>query len=167
MNEISWDSYFMSLVYLISMRSKDQSTNIGAVIVGPDNEVRSTGYNSFVRKLDDYKQERQERPYKYYFFEHAERNAIFNAARVGIPIKNCILYTQGIPCSDCARAIIQSGIKEVVYHGLWEEETVDIWEKHAKMSGEMFKETGVKIREFNGQVVTDIYGFKREQKMIL
>jgi dCMP deaminase len=74
--EISWDQYFMSMAYLVSMKSKDKSTKVGCVIVGPDNEVVSTGYNSFPRLLNDNVAARSERPLKYMFIEHAERNAI-------------------------------------------------------------------------------------------
>ena len=66
---------------LVAKKSKDQSTQIGAVIVGPDNEIRSTGYNSFPKGLNDDLQERQERPEKYYWIEHAERNALYNASQ--------------------------------------------------------------------------------------
>lgn len=158
---LGWDEYFMSLVYLVAMKSKDQSSNLGAVVVGPDNEIRSTGYNSFPRGMNDNNQERQERPYKYYFFEHAERNAIYNAVRFGTPLKNCILYTQGIPCCDCARGIIQAGIKEVVYHELWEKDTADIWKKHAEMSLEMFNECRVNVRSINKNLVSNICGYRR------
>lgn len=163
---MDWDEYFMTLVYLIAMRSKDQSTHLGAVIVGLDQEIRSSGYNSFPRGINDYVKERQERPEKYYWFEHAERNAIYNSARVGIPLKDCIMYTQGIPCADCARAIIQSGIKEVVIHKDWEEESNSIeksgeklnrgvvdWSKdRIKRTSKMFEEAGVKIRFFEGKL---------------
>lgn len=158
---LEWDTYFMSLVYLTSMKSKDKSTNLGAVIVGPDNEIRATGYNSFVRGLDDNKKERQERPHKYYFFEHAERNAIYNAVRIGTPLKDCIIYTQGIPCSDCGRAIIQSGIREIVYHGLWEQDKIDKWDEHARYTMEICEETGTILREFNGDIIDTLFGYKR------
>ena len=75
---MNWNKYFMSIAALVSMKSKDQKTHHGAVIVGPNNEIRSTGYNSFVRRLKDDVPERQERPEKYHWFEHAERNAIYN-----------------------------------------------------------------------------------------
>ena len=68
MKKVSWDDYFMTMVYLAAMRSKDESTHIGAVIVGPDNEVRSTGYNSFPRGMNDDIKKRQKRPEKYFFF---------------------------------------------------------------------------------------------------
>ena len=109
-----WLRYFINIAEQVKLKSKDRSTQIGAVIVGKDKEIRSTGYNSFPRGLDDEVPERQERPEKYYFFEHSERNAIYNAARVGIPLdESVIIVTSGIPCADCARAIINSGIKAV------------------------------------------------------
>lgn len=109
----------MTLVYLVSTKSKDKTTHYGAVVVGPDNEVRSVGYNSFPRDINDDVLSRQERPEKYFWIEHAERNAINNAALVGIPLKGCKLYTNGIPCAECARSIIQSGIKEVIVDIRW------------------------------------------------
>ena len=114
--DISWDKYFMSMAYFCAMRSKDQSTHIGAVVVDVDNRVLATGYNSFPAGIDDNVPERQSRENdeKYYWFEHAERNAIFNAARHGIALEGCVAYMYGYPCPDCARALIQSGIKQVV-----------------------------------------------------
>ena len=110
-----WLRYFINIAEQVKLKSKDRSTQIGAVIVGKDKEIRSTGYNSFPRGLDDEVPERQERPEKYYFFEHSERNAIYNAARVGIPLdESVIIVTSGIPCADCARAIINSGIKSFI-----------------------------------------------------
>ena len=112
---MNWTEYFLNLAEQIKLKSKDQSTQIGAVIVGIDNEVLSTGYNSFPRGLDDNRPERQERPQKYFWMVHAEINAIVNAARIGIPIKNSIIYlTCGLPCADCAKAIINAGIKKIV-----------------------------------------------------
>jgi dCMP deaminase len=85
------------------------------VIVGPDGEIRSTGVNGFVRGLEDeLHPERLERPEKYFWMEHAERNGIFNAARVGIPLKGCAIFVNFLPCMDCGRAIIQSGITTVI-----------------------------------------------------
>lgn len=155
MSEISWDKYFMSLAYFVAMKSKDENTNIGAVIVGPDNEIRSTGYNSFVRGSWDELKERQERPEKYYWFEHAERNAIYNAARVGTPLCGCRIYVLGIPCMDCARAIIQSGICEVVVHDIMSIKD-DKWREHHKRSAILFSETRVVLRYYRGDIVTEI-----------
>jgi len=107
---MKWDEYFLKIAEVVALKSKDQSTKNGAVIVGPEHEIRSTGYNGFPRGLDDYDLEKQKRPLKYKYFEHAERNAIYNAARFGACVKECTMYCTWPPCTDCARAIIQSGI---------------------------------------------------------
>jgi dCMP deaminase len=112
-----WNKYFISMAELVATKSKDRSTQVGAVIVGPNHEVRSTGYNGFPRGVFDDVDYRHERPTKYEYTEHAERNAIYAAARVGTPLEDCILYLNYSPrciCSGCIRAIIQSGIKCVV-----------------------------------------------------
>src|SRR3989344_6389619 len=111
---MSWDDYFMTMVYLVASKSKDERTHIGTVIIGPKKEIRSTGYNGFVRGLNDAVSKRQEKIEKQFWFEHAERNAIYNATLMGISLLDCTMYTQGVPCMDCARGIVQSGIKEVV-----------------------------------------------------
>ena len=144
-SNLSWDNYFMNMVYLVAMKSKDESTHIGAVIVGPDREIRSTGYNSFVRGANDYLEARQERPEKYFWIVHAERNAIYNAARIGVSIKDCVMFTNGFPCNDCARAIIQSGIKEVVIDTDWDSK--DIWKEQQHRSDKMFEEGLVTVRK--------------------
>ena len=80
--KLDWVDYFLSIAEQVKLKSKDRNTQIGAVIVGEDNEILSTGYNSFPRGLNDDLDDRQNRPEKYFWFEHAERNAIYNAARV-------------------------------------------------------------------------------------
>lgn len=154
-----WDRYFMSMVYLVASMSKDKSTHIGAVIVDIDNAIRSTGYNSFPRGINDDVEERYNRPEKYYWFAHGERNAIYNAARMGITLKNCRLYTQAIPCSDCAIGIIQSGITEVIVHGEWSTYLDDKWKEHALRTENMFKEGGVFLRRYNGNIINELNGF--------
>lgn len=162
MNNINWDDYYMSLCYLVAMKSKDESTHIGAVIVGLDNEIRSTGYNSFVRGLDDNVLERQERPEKYYWFEHAERNAIYNNSLMGgSSLKDCRMFTNGIPCTDCARGIIQSGIKEVIVDSSWS--NPDKWDENAKRTIIMFNETKVSLRYWSGELI-QVYKFQRGEK---
>jgi len=155
---MDWDKYFMSLVYLMSMKSKDENTKQGAVIVGPDNEIRSTGYNGFPRGLNDNIKERQERPEKYFWFEHAERNAIYNAVRHGTPLKGCRMYTGGVPCSDCARGIIQAGINKVIVHKLWNESNNEMWIEHSKRTIQMFKECGVELEFYDGEIIEKITG---------
>lgn len=111
---MNWNEYFMAMARFVAQKSKDQSVKVGVVIVGPDNEVRSTGYNGFPRGINETDPARWERPIKYQFVEHAERNAIYNAARSGATTKNCTAYMESPPCADCARALIQAGIMKVV-----------------------------------------------------
>jgi dCMP deaminase len=148
----NWDEFYLKLAHQISEKSKDRSTKVGAVIVGPANEVRSIGYNGFPRGVDDAAEHRHERPAKYYFAEHGERNAIYNAARVGIPTEGCTIYVTSKPyrlacCADCARAIIQSGIKRVVHEPLPPPEESTVWAESMKATFEMFKEAGIQLDE--------------------
>lgn len=141
--------YFFDMADLASKLSKDQSTKCGAVIVGPGHEVRSTGYNSFPRGINDDVQERQERPDKYLWIEHAERNAIYNAARMGVSLVGCRIYQDWLPCADCARAIIQCGIVQIIVDGgsykngnkEWEER----WGKSLNISKIMLDEAGIEV----------------------
>ena len=113
---ISWDEYFMGLAHLSALRSKDPSTQVGACIVDGNNKVVSIGYNGFPMGCSD-----DEFPWgrvggmqesKYAFVVHAELNAILNSPR---SLAGCTLYVSLFPCNECAKAIIQSGIKEVIY----------------------------------------------------
>ena len=111
-----WDVFYIELAQKWANKSKDRSIGVGAVIVGPDMEQRSAGYNGFPRRVHDRIECRHDRPLKYEFTEHAERNAIYNAAQMGTPLKGCIMYLNWwpLPCPDCARGIIQSGITTVI-----------------------------------------------------
>jgi dCMP deaminase len=143
MNKISWDETFMNLAKVYAARSKDQSSQIGAVIIGPNNEQRAGGYNGMPRGINDDVPERHIRPAKYEWLEHAERNAIFNAARIGTAVDGCKMYVSGMtPCTNCARAIIQSGIRSVIV------ETFDVperWKENMRIALEMLKEAGVQV----------------------
>lgn len=112
----SWDEYFIKLAMLVAEKSKDPSTQVGCVIVGPDNEIRSTGFNGFPRGVNELDDTRWERPIKYEWVEHAERNAVFNAAHVGIQLKGCRAYLnwEPHPCINCTKGFIQAGIIEVI-----------------------------------------------------
>ena len=139
----SWDETFFGLIEVLRLRSKDSSFKQATVIVGKDHEILSMGYNCFPRDINDNAKERQERPAKYLYFEHAERNAIYNAARNGIALKNTTIYLLWLPCADCARAIIQSGITEVVVR----QDFVmpDRWKESMDASVAMLQEAGVSI----------------------
>ncbi|MBQ8660860.1 MAG: dCMP deaminase family protein [Alphaproteobacteria bacterium] len=140
-----WHKRFMEVAELVKTWSKDPSLKVGAVVVGPDREIRSTGYNGLVRGVDDNKPERLERPTKYDFFEHAERNAVYNACLIGASLKGCVIYVTAMPCPDCARAIIQSGIKMVVTRRVEADANAPAgtWRDKLVYSEEMFREAGV------------------------
>jgi dCMP deaminase len=145
---MNWKEYFRGIAHQVKLKSKDRYTQIGAVVVGSDNQIVSTGYNSFPRGINDSIDERQERPEKYYWFEHAERNSLYNAALIGVSTKGCTMYlTCGIPCSDCARGIINSGIKKIVCESLGGA-VGNLWDEHAKRIIEMFNEAGVRIEYY-------------------
>jgi len=151
----SWDRYFITQCYLTAMKSKDISTKFGAVIVGPDNEPISNGYNNFPRGLNDDVPERQVRPLKYRFIEHSERNAIYNAARHGVALKGCRLYVPQRPCTDCVRGIIQTGIIEVIFHKEYPGNAPDTrWYDDQMLGVTMLEECGVKIKEWSGKILT-------------
>jgi dCMP deaminase len=127
--------------------SKDRSTKVGALILGPDNEPLSWGFNGFPRGADDDKEERHERPLKYQFTEHAERNAIYNAARSGIRLLGSRIYVTNLPCCvDCARAIVQSGIKEVYMEASAFDDSnprAAAWKESTDLAKEILEECGV------------------------
>ena len=146
---ISWVQYFRELAHTVKNKSKDENTQIGAVIVGKDKEIVSTGYNSFPRGIVDTLKDRQERPEKYYWFEHAERNAIYNAARIGVSTKGTTMYLScGIPCADCARGIINAGITRI----FCERQNItkgNIWPESYERSWQMFDEAGVNVQFYD------------------
>ena len=116
MTHISWDQYFMGVSKLSALRSKDPSTKVGACIVSADNRIVGVGYNGMPYGTDD-----EFAPWgrvggfldtKYAYVVHAELNAILNSTK---ELKGCRLYVSLFPCHECAKAIIQSGIKEIVY----------------------------------------------------
>jgi dCMP deaminase len=118
---MDWDGYFLNIAETVSLKSKDLSTKLGSVIVGPKHEIRSTGYNALPRGVQDDPDNpdfryRFERPEKYKWVVHSEVNAILNAARVGTAVEGCAIYTKGFPCIECAKAIINAGITKVIYN---------------------------------------------------
>ena len=114
-NYITWDEYFMGVAMLAARRSKDPNTQVGACIVSPDNIIISTGYNGLPNGCsdDEYPWEREGEETKYPYVVHAELNAILNAN--GRDLRGSRLYVALFPCNECAKAIIQAGVKEVLY----------------------------------------------------
>ncbi|MEE3487438.1 MAG: dCMP deaminase family protein [Bulleidia sp.] len=115
-NTLSWDEYFMGLAHLSALRSKDPSTQVGAAIVDENHRVVSVGYNGFPKGCSDdefpWDREGGVLDTKYAFVVHAELNAILNSPR---SVNGCTLYVSLFPCNECAKAIIQAGIKKIVY----------------------------------------------------
>ena len=105
-----WQRRLIRMAFQPASWSKDTSSQVGAVIVTPDGHPRSFGYNGLPRGVNDDVPERHERPEKYLWFEHAERNAIYQ----GTDLQGCIMFVTHLPCPDCSRGIIQSGIRHVV-----------------------------------------------------
>jgi dCMP deaminase len=142
-----WEEYYLDICKVVAARSKDPNTQIGCVIAGPAHEIRSTGYNSLPRGIRDDVPERLERPTKYLWMEHAERNAIYNAARCGTPLEGCTLYVEIMPCMDCGRAIVQAGIREVIVSGArMSQYSSDYYDEHFRNVEVLFQEAGVTVR---------------------
>lgn len=136
---------YMGIAEAVSQLSKDKSTRVGAVILGPTNEVRSLGYNGAPRGCAADEDDRCDtRPEKYFWMSHAELNAITNAARVGTPLVGSTLLVTHFPCMDCARAIVQAGIKKVVTQ-VPSPEFEARWMDHITRAIHLFTECGVEV----------------------
>ena len=132
----------MVIARAVAALSKDD-TQVGAIIIGPDGEGGPWGYNGAPRGCCADEDERfKSRPEKYFWAEHAERNAIYSAARAGFSPKGCTLVVTHFPCMDCARAIVQSGIKRVVV-GKMTPVFDARWQENIIRSIQLFEETGV------------------------
>jgi dCMP deaminase len=153
---MKWHEYFAGIAKAVAMKSPDPNSKVGCVAIGPDNEIRSTGYNGLPRKME-HLPERLRRPEKYIFLEHGERNLFYNAARMGASMNGCRLYIAVLlevdefrlirsfpPCTDCARGIIQCGIREVILPNL--AETSGKYRDDCKIALEMLAEVGVNVQ---------------------
>ena len=156
---ISWDEYFMGIALLAARRSKDPSTQVGACIVSRDNIIISTGYNGMPKGCsdDEFPWDREGQDTKYPYVVHAELNAVLNAN--GRDLRGSRIYVALFPCNECAKAIIQSGIKEVVY----------LSDKYTGTPGNiaskrMFNAAGVKYTQLRTQVKTITLDFTPEEE---
>lgn len=153
---INWDEYFMGVAILASKRSKDPNTQVGACIVDKDNVILSTGYNGFPYGCsdDEFPWAREGTDTKYSYVVHAELNAILNSR--GKDLKGATLYVDLFPCNECAKAIIQSGITELVY----------LYNKYPDSpatlaSQRMLSYAGIKLRQLKTNVDTITLDFKK------
>ena len=153
---ISWDEYFMGVALLSAKRSKDPSTQVGACIVNDKNKIVGAGYNGLPIGCDDdeFPWEKQGNflDTKYPYICHAELNAILN--NIGMDLRGCKIYTALFPCNECSKAIIQSGITEVIYLSDKYEGT-----DTAKASKHMLDKAAVKYRKVNSKKMQLILSF--------
>lgn len=149
---ISWDQYFMGIAHLSSYRSKDPSTQVGACIVNANKRIVGIGYNGLPKGCEDdvfpWEREGEFLDTKYPYVVHAELNAILNSTR---RLDGCTIYVSLFPCNECAKAIIQSGISEIVYEDDKYHDT-----KEATASRKMLAAAGVKCTQLNEKVQIDV-----------
>ena len=138
-----WDNRYLSLAKEVATWSQDPSSLVGAVSVGAKKEVLSQGFNGFPRGINDLAERYNDRETKYKFVVHAEMNAIYNATYSGTSLDGATLYIYGLPiCSECAKGIIQVGIKKVVIE---KSKELDNWNESLRLSKEMFSEANVEM----------------------
>ena len=144
MSELNkWDKRYLALAKEVASWSKDPSTQVGAVTVGNKKEVLSQGFNGFPRGIVDSEDRYNNREIKYKYVVHAEMNAIYNATYSGVSLDGAVLYVYGLPiCSECAKGIIQVGIKKVIIE---KSKELDNWNESVALSQEMFDEAGVEL----------------------
>ena len=134
-----WDIRFLEMAKLVASWSKDPSTKVGTIAVR-NRTVIAQGYNGFPRGIDD-NDRLDNRTVKYMYIVHSEMNAIYNAAENGVSLKGSTIYTVGLPvCHDCAKGLIQVGIKRVVTPEI---KTPERWLKSLRLTKEMFKEADI------------------------
>lgn len=155
--QLKWDKHFINLSLENAKMSKDPATRAGAIIVGPDREVRSMGYNGLPRGIADTAERLHDKELKRSLVVHAEMNAILNAARIGVSTRGCTLYLAltdetldvwgGPPCLRCTVEIIQAGITEVVAKPFKDVESY--WKDSVEHARELLKEANLIYREIS------------------
>lgn len=135
---------YMTIALSVAALSKDKTTQAGAVILGPDGEGGPWGYNGAPRGCNADEDARSYRPEKYFWFEHAERNAIYTAARTGFRTVGCTMICTHYPCMDCSRAIVQAGIKRIIIVPP-SKEFYQRWCEDIVRSEKLFLECGVTV----------------------
>ena len=149
---LSWDEYFMALAHLAAWRSKDPSTQVGACIVNFSNRVVGIGYNGMPSGCDDnefpWEKEGESQDTKYPYVVHAELNAILNSIQ---NLAGCRIYVSLFPCNECAKAIIQSGIKEIIYESDKYADTAAVI-----ASKRMLRAAGIKLRQSLALITVEV-----------
>lgn len=140
------DNFGLSLAFFAAMASEDRSSKVGAYIVDADGDPLIFGSNNIPKKLNRDIETRHYHPEKSYWYEHAELDAIFKAAKRGISLEGGTIYIPYTPCCACARGIISSGITSVV---VLSDMVSSRWDEHKKRAKIMFKEAGVSFKKYN------------------
>lgn len=158
---MNWPDYFAQLLDVLKLKSKDPSTKVAAIITDASNSIISTGFNGFPIGVEDKPERYADRELKYQLVVHAEANAILLAARNGKSLVNSHLWVSRFPCCECAKAIIQSGIK-VVNIIEWQEdkEFADRWSKSIEIAKLMFVESEVEVNLWRWLEIRKEFGFK-------
>jgi dCMP deaminase len=156
---LNWDEYFMGLAHLSALRSKDPHTQVGAAIVDENHRVVSVGYNGFPSGVSDdsfpWQRDGGVLDSKYAFVVHAELNAILNSQR---SVRGCTIYVSLFPCNECAKAIIQAGIKKIVYESdKYNGSDTNIASKR------MLKAAGVKLEKLENTIELEIHKVKNNE----
>lgn len=150
MNLSKWEKRFSETARLVASWSPDPSTKVGAVIANSENLLLSWGFNAFPRKITSISEAEVEREVKYKYVIHAEANAIYNATRNGILLKDSIIYIYGLPpCIECAKAIIQIGAKKVITITDPKKPVPCKWIESYDDSKQLFKEVGIECEIIN------------------
>jgi dCMP deaminase len=139
-----WDVYFLAIAETVARKSKDPRCQVGAVIVSPDKVLLSTGFNGLARGVFDDEEILADSDEKLKWICHAETNAILNAARTGVALKDCSLFVNKFPCLGCCNAIVQAGIKRIYTHDTryWSDDPFD---REHKRKRALLKQAGVRV----------------------
>lgn len=143
-----WDKRFLQMAELVSTWSKDPSTKVGSVVVNDRRRILATGYNGFPRGIMDFQQRYENREEKYKLVVHAEMNAVYNATWNGVSLDGATIYTTGLPtCSECAKGLIQVGIKRIVCG--FPKEISKTWENSFNDTLRILKEINLDVCVYN------------------
>lgn len=147
-----WDDRYLDLAEHFASWSKDPSSKIGAVAVGEHGQILSQGYNGFPRGVEDTLHRWHDKKIKYDYVVHAEKNVIYNASLNGVSLNGSTLYVFGLPvCNECAKAIVQVGIKRVVFRAPPKDNVyINLkWEKAWSITKSIFREAGVDFKQYD------------------
>jgi dCMP deaminase len=148
----NWDMKYSELAKYISSWSKDPSIKVGSITVGGRGQILSQGYNGFPRGIEDTQERLNNRKEKYKYVVHAEMNCIYNATLNGVSLNGATLYVYGLPvCSECAKGVIQVGIKRVVIYTpeITKADIPEKWKVSGEQSRAMFKEADVTVNWYD------------------